>query len=75
MLLSVMPIKSPIQACIPMTERGPVAPSTLHFGAAIISLDVHRCASRCFVCGVGHLQHSDCMYVGLASGSAFWQYH
>ncbi len=43
----------------------------LHFGAAMMSLHVHRCASRCFVCGVGHLQHSDCVYVGLANGSDF----
>jgi len=24
------------------------------------------------LCRVGHVQHNDCVYVGLASGSAFW---
>ena len=73
MLLLVMPINLPVQACIPITINGPVTPGMLPFGASVMSLDVHRCTSRCFVCGVGQMQHSGCMYVGLACGSAFWQ--
>ncbi len=48
MLLLVMPINSPVQACIPMTESGSVTASMLHFGAAMMSLDVHRCAKPLF---------------------------